>query len=175
MKRRAGFTLVETLAAITVGSVMLAVAVGLLHSLFRLDRAARDGFQTSSTLTRLGEQFRADVHAATKIETRSPANPGRLCELALPEGVSVVYRTDSDGEELIRVERRGGKDVAIESFALPPESAASVERFTAEQTPLAGLRIGRRSAAPATEPDSRFRIEAAIGLDHRHEKQGEAP
>ena len=41
MSRR-GFTLIEMLAAMTVGSVMLGIAVGMLHVLLRAERTGRE-------------------------------------------------------------------------------------------------------------------------------------
>ena len=63
-KRLAGFTLIEMLVAISVGTVLAAIGVGLIHSLMRLEQFARADFRWRMDCDRLAAQFREDCHAA---------------------------------------------------------------------------------------------------------------
>jgi prepilin-type N-terminal cleavage/methylation domain-containing protein len=61
---RRGYTLIEMLVVITVSTVLLSVAVGVLHVLSRAERSGREHGNRATIVARLADQFRSDVHAA---------------------------------------------------------------------------------------------------------------
>jgi len=73
--RRGGFTLVEMLAAISTGVILLGLATMLIAALVKLDKAGRARLAEESHLDRLARAFRADVHAATGLAPAAPPPP----------------------------------------------------------------------------------------------------
>ena len=63
---RRGFTLIEMLVVMTVGSVIVGIGVGMLHVLLRTEQTGRDRVHQAGVLARLAEQFRSDVGAAVR-------------------------------------------------------------------------------------------------------------
>ena len=170
MKRRKGFSLVEVLVAITVGSVLLAVAVGLLYSLIEVDRTSREHLRLRIAAARLADQFRRDVHAAVRLiappaEAEAGAEAPAAWQLELPPDRAVEYRLEEDS--LLRTEQASGEVVKREWFRLPPHAVASI-RISAGQSPsIVSLRITpdvKPPEAPAWRP---VRIDAALATDHR--------
>jgi hypothetical protein len=128
--RRRGYLLTEMLVVIGVSSALAAVAVGLLSTLIRVERAGRRHFEETDGLLRLSTQFRRDVAAAE--ETSVPAeNTGRPSEIHLRLGAdhTVTYRAEPG--VLLRLEEWGQTEAAREKFRLP----ATVEaRFSIEDS-----------------------------------------
>ena len=171
MNRRKGFSLVEVLVAVTVGSVLLAVAVGLLYALIEMDRTSREHLRLRIAAARLGDQFRRDVHAAVRLTGPQEGAAGNgaeataAWELDLPPDRAVEYRLEE--ASLLRTERAGGEVVRREWFRLPPHAVASIERSGEQGHPIVSLRITpdlKSPEAPAWRP---VRIDAALATDHR--------
>ena len=151
--RRRGFTLVEMMVAISVGTVLLGLAALLIGSLMKLDRAGRARLAEESRLDRLAQVFRADVHAATGLAPGAPAGELRLI---LPGGRSVAYRA---GPGAVVRARPDGE----ERFALPPGSMARLDVGRSS----VGLTVGREPGHPG------LRVEAVPGTDHRFADPGD--
>ena len=86
---RRGFSLVEMLAAMSTGIILLGLATALIASLMKLDRAGRARLVEESRLDRLAHAFRADVRAATGV---SPGAGPAAVQLILPGGFVGVPR-----------------------------------------------------------------------------------
>jgi prepilin-type N-terminal cleavage/methylation domain-containing protein len=69
-RSRRGYTLVEVLVVTAVGSVIFGVAVVSLAMLWRIGGRVRTDDQLAAVRARLAEQFRADVRAATALNTQ---------------------------------------------------------------------------------------------------------
>jgi prepilin-type N-terminal cleavage/methylation domain-containing protein len=174
MHQRRGFTLVEVLVVITVSSVIMGIAVTLLYGLLLTQRTARDHLHRCHELDRLAEQFRRDVHLAT---THNGADLTAGWQCHLPADRTVTYRAEPGG--LVRVEHQGQVVRQRESFALPPNSVASIEvtnsRKDGRGPAIASLLVTPAGDNPGTSaqgpPAARpVRIDAVLGRDHRFSK-----
>ena len=169
MKRRAAYMLIELVAVIATGAAMLAVATGVIYTLFEAEEASRDQLRHALTSGRLADQFRRDVHAATGITEGAqaaddPHLPGWV--LALSGDRTVEYLLD--GRSMVRVERAKGKTVRRESFDLGRHWQASIGRRPEGETAVISLRM-EVDQRPSSEPFSRaLVIEAVLSMDHRH-------
>ncbi len=92
MKRR-GKTLVEMLVVITMIAGLLATSGTVIHRLMRAERAVSSDLVWQRSVTELAEQFRADVHVATKA---TMIEDGTGLSLALAQG-SVTYAVSKRG------------------------------------------------------------------------------
>jgi hypothetical protein len=169
MKQRTAYALIELLAVIATGAVMLAVATGTIYTLFEAEEASRDQLRHALTTSRLADQFRRDVHAATKMSPAAPSvdtpqPPGSI--FTLSDQRSIEYLPQ--GPSMLRVERLQGKTVSRESFDLGRHWLASIERRPEGVNTLIGLRMETRDR-PSPEPFSRtLLVEAVLAMDHRH-------
>jgi type II secretory pathway component PulJ len=114
MTKRGGHTLIELLAVIGMSAIIMATAVGLLLSLFRLDTSSREHAAGHQSLARLEADFRADAHAATSLapaggkgqEIPAEGKQGAGWEFRFPQpdrSVRYAWRADS----LVREEQDG--------------------------------------------------------------------
>ncbi|HET6425618.1 MAG TPA: hypothetical protein VFG20_18155 [Planctomycetaceae bacterium] len=92
MNRR-GKSLVELLVVISMLGAILGTTGTVIHRLMRAERAVETDLQRNRTLTSLAEQFRSDVHAATRAEV---ADEGRGLTLTLPSA-TVTYAINGRG------------------------------------------------------------------------------
>jgi len=173
MKRRSGYMLIELVAVIAASSALLAVATGVIYTLFEAEEASREQLNHAMTAGRLGDQFRRDVHAATGMTEARPSAQGQGPPgwvFALPEERSIEYV--ADGESMVRVERVKGKTVRREVFDLGRHWRASIARRPEEEAAVIGLRM-EADRESAGEPFSRtLVIEAMLSMDHRHARGG---
>jgi type II secretory pathway pseudopilin PulG len=133
MISRRGFTLVELLALITSLAAILGATVTLMHFVLQMDTEARQRTHTVTTVGRLAEQFRHDVHQARGEPV--VAADHRTAELRLPGDMLVKWRVE-EANTLVRTEqvpRSADPSKASrpadreESFNLPQGTTASLE------------------------------------------------
>ncbi len=101
---RSAFSLIEMLLAITFGSVVMTLAVGLVHSGLVNQAATKSRVEQSSRLNRFAEQFRSDVHMAREIKS---SNGGLT--LVTWQGDSIQYSAPGsrlERERIIEVSRQ---------------------------------------------------------------------
>ncbi|NQU24751.1 MAG: prepilin-type N-terminal cleavage/methylation domain-containing protein [Candidatus Nealsonbacteria bacterium] len=161
MKRRRGFSLIELVVVISVGSVLLGVTVGVFHLLFRMEHTARQYVHQSAVTAQLADRFRRDVHQAVDA-TVADDDAGQL---TLSPGHTIVYQPRPG--ELVRVERIDGADRCRETFSLPPQTTVSMEIADVAGSRLVRLRLvsqGSSGSAPGRE----LCIEALLASDHRY-------
>ena len=161
MSRRA-FTLAEMLVALTAGSVMLGIGIGIVHLLMQTERNGRDRMHRSFVSTALAEQFRADAAAALRVISDKDKQPTQ-CRFAMDAHRTVIYSATT--EAIQRVERTADKLVRQETYPLPANSSG-VFRIDANAKPaLATLVI---AANPDHATLSReYCVTARLGKDHR--------
>lgn len=170
---RRGYSLIEMLAAMAVLMVVLGASAALIDRLLKLDHSARAHRDNWATAGRLARVFRADAHAAAFALT-PPGAERTAAELRLRglSGRDIVYEFDQG--TITRLESVEGLPARGETFRLP----ARIGHFEVQHGGSRGLvaldlawPIGR-SESSATRS---FRVEAALGLDHRFEDIGEDP
>lgn len=177
MAKRSGYTLIEMVAAIGMSGVVMATAVGLLLSLFKLDQSSRDHAVGHQSLARLEADFRADAHAATSLapvegqakgqEIVGEGKKGPGWEFRFPQpDRSVRYAWQAGG--LVR-EEHAGKATRRDGYRLPPGSTAAFER----SPPMVSLRVVCGTPSGDRAAGRTIRIDAVLGSDHRFEKRGE--
>lgn len=159
MRRRPAFTLIEIVAVLAVTSVLLAIAVGLLHALFQFQEGGRERLRQRVAMDRLAQQFREDVHAARGL---TGEGVGRL---QLAGGRTIQYWVESDA--LARSEREGDKPVSREGFPLPPGAKVEVKVREDKGAAMASLRITAGGEPPGSGAPPVLLVEGVLGLDHR--------
>jgi hypothetical protein len=151
----------------------LATAVGLLHSIFGVDRTTRDRAAGQQMLRRLAADFRDDAHAAVKFTAVDAVVDGKKSpawEFQMPQADRKV-RYQAVSNRLVREEQAGGKTVRREAYRLPDGSATSIRLETGPPS-LATLRIAAGAAGENLSGALSLRIDAALGSDHRFAKAG---
>ena len=137
MKRR-GHSLVELVAVITGVSVVLAGAITLVTFTLRVSDDARDRTHTVTTIGRLAEKFRRDVHEADSAP--SVAADHRSAELKLSGGRTVRWRID-DQDGLVRTEHGGAPADRRNKYALPQGCTTDLQIEQEGTRRIAALRI----------------------------------
>ena len=170
---RPGFTLIELLVVITAMSSILAATGVLMHFVLQIDRETRRHAYTVTTVGRLAEQFRSDVHQA-RGEPLLTSNP-RTIELHLPGRQIVKWRID-ESRRLIRMEQShgiadtsaGGRPASREdSFDLPKGVAVTLELQSQQAARLPTIRIDSPDAGGLS-----LTIEALASRDQRPAEEG---
>ncbi len=160
MKR--GFTLIEMVGAITVGSVLMGAAVVLLCALIRAEGGGREHGQRLESLARLADRFRRDVHAAVDAPAR--AADGRAAwDLPLAaDGISHFIRYEVEGDYITRHESGQDNAPRWDTYALPENGAVSIET-----EPIGRRRLVRLLIAPKHAAGKIIGVEAVLGSDRR--------
>jgi prepilin-type N-terminal cleavage/methylation domain-containing protein len=161
--RRRGYTLVEMVAVLTVGSVILGIGVGMLHLLLRTERTGRQRVPQSRVVARLAQQFRSDVNAAER--QMSSSKPAEW-QFALSDHRLVVYRMVPGGVEWS--ERQDGKLLRQESYLLPRGWSAAITGPGRATPALLSLVITDKADPYA--PGRELLVTAVLGKDQRFTK-----
>jgi prepilin-type N-terminal cleavage/methylation domain-containing protein len=157
---RRGHTLIEMTVVITVGAALLGIAVSVIHLLMRAEETGRDHFDRFTTLARLADQFREDVHAAAA----KPAADGQTAWRLEPAADRTVRYSAEDGE-IVREERKGENVVSRESYKMPDDYAATIASDDASRPSLVSMTVVFKGKLGAK--DREIRIDAALGKDRR--------
>jgi len=170
---RAGFSLVELVAAMTVGATVFGLAVGLLYTLLRVGSGAQEQLRLHTTIRHLADQFRRDAHAAERVAplpaVQGKPRPGWRFHLG--SGRVVDYEPQQHG--LVRSETADGKTQHREQYRLPAGTGASVQPPEAKDG-IVGLRLVS-DAGPSDEPRlGELVVEAQLAKDWRFAR-GKSP
>lgn len=165
MNRRHGTSLLEVASITAAGSVVVAVAVGVLYTLFRTQSAVQDHVHQSTVLSRMGEQFRSDVRAATAAGGTGDA---ALWRFARPPDRVVTYRAEPAG--LVRIETTGRGLPRRERFSLPPGTAASIQLGKGPFPTIVSLVVEPAADGLQTSPVRIARFDALLAADHRFDR-----
>lgn len=173
MKRPHGFTLVEMLVVMAMGSVLTAVAIGLIVTMLRSEDVARNHLHQSAVQSRLADQFRRDVHAADAIDVD---DSGVVWTLALGPEHTVTYRADSNWLERSETGNPQSTDPngqRLETYVLPPDHTAMLEMPKQTDPQIVGLSIVPTSKTIDARPRPIVRFEALLSADRRYEEPAE--
>lgn len=171
---RPGHSLPEVLVVVTVASSLVVAAVGLIYAMTRFQQGDAEQARFEAGLEVLADQFRDDVHAATRWKPMAPAAPGQgkpqAWEFRLGSGRRVEYRVEE--RRLMRLELdkdKLDKDKVVrrEAFRLPRDAAVSIEAAEPGAPRLVGLRIVSGAGAPGRGPLCPVHVDALLAMDHR--------
>jgi prepilin-type N-terminal cleavage/methylation domain-containing protein len=160
---RRGFSLIELIVAMVIASTIFGLSVELLMLAKRETATGRERTMSAANLLRLGEQFRADVHAADTVSEAIKAGDRVLWTIEMPDDERVEYAPNADG--LHRTEYRGDKVHARDVFVVPA-AGVRLELKPAEK-PVEAILLIKQGGSAAGDPESELRIEAAVGRDLR--------
>jgi prepilin-type N-terminal cleavage/methylation domain-containing protein len=155
-QRCQGFTLIEMLLTLTVGSTLMMLAMGLVHQSLlyaTLTRSRGDDDRISASLIR---QFRDDAHEATAVELEGDASIGLIFESAERR---INYTIHDTG--IVRQCHYAGKQVQREEFMLSEQGRLQLEVL--DQPPRAILAVRRSTTLAGDSSREDRRVEAVIG------------
>jgi len=183
---RSGTTLVEMLVVMSLAAVMMGVSVCTIHFLLDAEHEATRAVRFNTSVARLTQAFRNDIHAARQVElpAAEDGKPARL--IATVDGGLVRYEIDV--HQVTRIETEGEKPAHREAYYFPahsrirfeqrPDGDRTAENKTGQklvvvQIDMAAGGTGTREVPSLgrDEPKRHLAIEAVLGRDHRFEKQ----
>ena len=112
MRRKRGFTLVEFLVVLTIGSTVMALAVGMVHQAMLVAESAQRNSRQSIASNRFFEQFRSDIHFGISIEI----DQNQSLAIQLGDKSEVIYAVAKNS--ITREQRRPNDNVVREEVAL---------------------------------------------------------
>jgi len=162
---RRGYTLIEMLAVLSAGTVLLSITAFVLHLLMQAEQAGRTHVHQASVSGKLAEQFRSDVRTAWR-QSSGRVNMPYEARFVLSDNRIVTYGV-SEGE----VERREylhGRQQRQESYALPAECSATIKADKKATPHVISLVIMDDTSASAKHT---MCIDAILGKDLRFSKR----
>jgi prepilin-type N-terminal cleavage/methylation domain-containing protein len=174
---RRAYSLVEMTVVMTVGAMLLGIAVTLLGSLLQAERSSSAQIERNATLSRLADRFRRDVHVARRRPVAEQNKAGEsIWRFDLDGGCSVRYVfgtrrvPDSAGgqDEVVREERAGKTVVRQESYRLPEDHMAEITIDGPPESPVVHLIVAPTDAS--SRAGHEIRIDALAGRDCRYAK-----
>ncbi len=163
--RRPGYSLIEMLTVLGGFMAILAVCMGMMHQLMKLDRGQRDHTVSARQQFELTRALRDDIHRGTG----SPDVQEATLKLSLTDGSDVEYRPD--GAALLRTQTAKGLSTRRERFALAAGTAGRFEK--SERSGRVWIRYetvaakkGELSPSGVVAP-----VEAILGRDALREKE----
>ena len=167
-----GFTLIELMVVIAIISVIFSLVGAVFQRLFLSEQSAMRAALVEQTVSRLADQFRRDIHAATfaEIDTQREGATGSLGLFeANRDQPAIVYVVLTD--EVIREQRAADATVSHrEVFRLPECRISFATQVTEAEVSFIRLAIARQHSTitpqpQATRPYRTLAVEAALGRD----------
>ncbi|MGI9427904.1 MAG: prepilin-type N-terminal cleavage/methylation domain-containing protein, partial [Bythopirellula sp.] len=159
MNKPQAFTLVEMLVCISMGSVLMGLALTMVHRTMRIEFAARSNSQVERTAIRLSSQFRHDVHRAQTASRNSLQAGAVTVRLVLPGERSIVYQLEQN--IALRQQQRTAGQTQRESFVFPEDYHFQVEELT--NPARLALILERDPQLIGVSPQRRLHVEAVVG------------
>jgi prepilin-type N-terminal cleavage/methylation domain-containing protein len=162
---RRAFTLIEMLVTVSIGAVLMSIAISLLMALSEAEQGGRTHVEQNRAIQRLADQFRRDAHAAEDVVVDGSSPKEWQLKLTGNE----VARYAVKGDDLAREERTGTKVIRRESYQLPKDSTAAIAVDRVANPPIVSLTLVPNDAS--TQSDREIRIDAVLGRDRRFAEQ----
>jgi len=165
MSRR-GYTLIEMLAVIGAGSVVMGIVGCVLHLLMQSEQVGRAHVHQARVVARLAEQFRSDVCAASRY-TAGGGNKRYDARFVFADNRAVTYEV-SEGE-VVRCERLSSKKTYRETYVLPDGCTAAIKMDKKAVPPVVSLVVASEKESLTAMPA--MNIVAILGKDLRFAKK----
>ena len=159
MKTRRAFTLVEMVTSISVGSVLLVLAMGTVHRTMRIESTLRENALTERTAARLSRQFRHDMHLAESVSLDRQQADEPVLQIELPGQSPVSYRVEHTSVH--REQAHSDTQVHREHFSFPENFVVNFRELTAPQRVV--LTVQRETGLIDVPPRLEMHVEAVIG------------
>ncbi len=164
------------LIVMSIAAVMMGVSVCTIHLLLDAEREATRAVRFNTSLARLAQVFRGDIHASRQVELPAAEDGKPLTLVASIDGGQIRYELDA--HLATRIETEGEQQVHREVYYFPPHSRMRFERKPDQKLVILEIDMaaggsGTR-AVPSTAsdvPKRSLKIEAALGRDHRFERK----
>ncbi|WP_417734396.1 PulJ/GspJ family protein [Rosistilla oblonga] len=154
-RRCTGFTLVELVVAMSFGSVVMLLAIGIVHQSLTFSQLGQARADQDRALVRLDRQFRQDVHRSEGFELPDP----QTLELAIDD-TRVVYTFDNN--KIQRQTTADSKRQDRELFLLNDRS--QIELLTLDAPQRLGIVVRSDPGLQGVPPRTDRQIIAAVGL-----------
>ena len=155
MNRNSGFTLIEILATMTMGSGLMLLAIGMVHQMMKLSTETHAIADEHRTVSRLARQFRNDTHLAESFLQTEPT----AIALKLSNETTVAYSINLN--EVVRNEMGGEQSIRREQYRLPADFSVRIKSQNEPQRLV--LTISRDSEFRAASPRVEREISAVVG------------
>lgn len=168
MRFRQGFSLIELLIVMTVGTAMLMIAMSVLYLLKETQANVRERLTVGRMTTRLADQFREDVHGARSIEreTEDATTPeSAVWKFTMAPDTVVVYKMRTGAVQRVRI---GSDGKVQDDYRLPAGMRATITA-PERNSDLATLRI--ELSGVSAERSRPIQVEALLGFAYRHARQ----
>lgn len=162
MNNRRAFTLIELTVTMSAGSVMMILAIGMLHQSMSLATIARQRADHQRSLDRLAGEFRRDVHRAVRINVDTQDE----IELILSDQKVVTYT--AQGNQVTRQQPLADGRIRREAFEFHDSSTATFE--TLKQPARAQLTVVHQSAGGLAKPRVDRKVAAVLGRLTMHQQ-----
>lgn len=161
------------LVVVTLSAVMVGLSATLIHLLLGAEREAHRAVRVNRSVMRLSEAFRADVHAARRVEIPAAEADKSVLLLADAEAGREV-RYEIDAHQATRVESEKGQQTHQDSFYFPLRSRIRFDREADRnllrleiEMPAGNSSENAESRSQSPEPFQRkLKIEAQPGRDY---------
>ncbi len=167
---RRGVSLIEMIIVMTVGAVLMGIAVSLLLVLLRAEQGGRAHAERNESLQQLADQFRRDVRAADKtpkvVDVRDEA--GFVTLLIISGDRILFYDIASETPGIVRreIDANSGNALCRETYSLPNDSTAALAVIDADaKHPIVRLTIAPEDESLRAAQE--IHIEAAASRDGR--------
>jgi hypothetical protein len=172
--------LVELTITMTIGGLVLATGIGMLHLMLRTDKTLAESLWRGQTVSQLSEAFRGDVHAARKLTFQPPANEAAANEPVLPtltldlsDNHQVKYAVENN--TVHRTETQADNTLQTNRFRFSPGTEIVIDVESANRPALVVRASNEKVLSPSSQPVSvpkrELRIDAVLARDHRFENK----
>ncbi len=155
MKRTRAFTLIEMLMTMTMGSSLMLLAIGLVHQSLSLSKLGKVRGEHDLTVSRLAQQFRADVHSAATVKAASADS----LQLEMPDGTAITYSVKDATLQRFRTTIEGVN--GYEQFRFEPLCRVQFRSQTADEVVL--LQLERRNVDQQVPPRVELQVASRVG------------
>ena len=165
MSKRKGFTLVEMLVVISVGSTLMMLAIGLVHQSMTLSKAVQSNSARLHATNRFIDQFREDVHTSNNVVCQDSKSLNIEFVDASSSRTKQIRYTSSNNK-ILREEVLFDDKIRREELVLSEQGFGHFEIDSDER--IARLTIEKKSDQKDSEmkdapPRLDRKVEAAIG------------